>query len=109
MALTVGRTAPRQGEAAAGRHNGAVPRRRPPPRDPPPRSAPARAQPDRSRPVASAHFRTDGRPKTQYRSRAEALAAAHDQSNESGFELTAYPCDFCDGWHMGRETPRAHR
>jgi hypothetical protein len=59
--------------------------------------------------VASAHFRADGRPKKRFASRAEALAAAADQSNESGLALAAYPCDFCGAWHMGRETPRDRR
>jgi hypothetical protein len=59
--------------------------------------------------VGSSHWRADGAPKVRYGSRAEALSAAYDRGTEEGIELSAYQCDFCDGWHMGRATPRSER
>lgn len=56
--------------------------------------------------VDSSHWRRDGSPKNRYGSRAEALAAAYDRRAETGLELGAYRCNYCDGWHMGRREGR---
>jgi hypothetical protein len=60
------------------------------------------------RPLAidSSHWRADGAPKTRYPSRADALAATQERREDSGVELGAYPCDYCDGWHMGKRGGR---
>jgi hypothetical protein len=59
--------------------------------------------------VSSSHWREDGQAKVRYASRAEALSAAADRASESGLRLGAYRCDYCDGWHMGRQLPRTER
>ena len=47
------------------------------------------------------HWRADGTAKTSYRSQAEALSVADERKQDVGVELSAYPCEFCSGWHLG--------
>jgi hypothetical protein len=47
------------------------------------------------------HWRSDGAPKTGYRSQAEALGVADEQRQDFGVDLSVYRCDFCSSWHMG--------
>jgi hypothetical protein len=47
------------------------------------------------------HWRADGKPKTAYPSRSDALTAALVRRQESGVELDVYRCDVCSAWHMG--------
>jgi hypothetical protein len=56
--------------------------------------------------VSASHWREDGVAKVRYGSRAEALSAAEERARESGVALSAYQCDFCGGWHMGRRSAR---
>jgi hypothetical protein len=53
------------------------------------------------------HWRSDGAPKSTFRSQGEALGAADERSFETGVSLKVYQCGFCRGWHMasvdGRE------
>jgi hypothetical protein len=47
------------------------------------------------------HWRRDGRPKTRFASRADALSALEERSDDADAPLNVYRCAFCDGWHMG--------
>jgi len=47
------------------------------------------------------HWRADGQPKTRFRSEDEANKAAFGYRLEHGVDLVAYPCDMCNGWHLG--------
>ena len=57
-------------------------------------------------PSLGGHWRSDGTPKTAYRSQGEAHAVADDRRFESGAGLDVYLCDFCQAWHMGNRTGR---
>lgn|GEM_PF-324678 len=59
--------------------------------------------------LSYSHWREDGLAKVRYPSRAEALSAAEERARESGVELGAYRCDYCNGWHMGRRSARQER
>jgi hypothetical protein len=52
------------------------------------------------------HWRSDGGPKTVFRSQQEALRAANVSQIESGTVLHAYVCDFCSQWHLGNAAGR---
>jgi hypothetical protein len=52
------------------------------------------------------HWRSDGAPKTIFRSQQDALRAANVRRLESGVSLNVYECDFCSSWHLGSSTPR---
>jgi hypothetical protein len=47
------------------------------------------------------HWRSDGAPKTSYRSQAEALSMADERRQDNGVILNVYRCEFCSSWHMG--------
>lgn len=66
-----------------------------------------RRPPHRPLAIDSSHWREDGRPKVRYPSRAEAQVAAGERGQEAGVDLGVYPCDFCNGWHMGKRGGRA--
>jgi len=53
-----------------------------------------------------AHWRSDGAPKTAYRSQSDALTAALVRRQESGVDLNVYRCDVCSAWHMGNPPGR---
>ena len=57
-------------------------------------------------PSLGAHWRSDGTPKTLYRTEAEALAMADERRRETGVILSVYRCDFCSAWHMGNSGGR---
>jgi hypothetical protein len=52
------------------------------------------------------HWRSDGGPKTAFRSQQDALRAANVRHIESGTLLHAYACDFCSHWHLGNASGR---
>jgi hypothetical protein len=52
------------------------------------------------------HWRSDGQPKTAYRSQQEAWAMADERRQVSGVSLSVYQCDVCSSWHMGRDRDR---
>jgi hypothetical protein len=62
---------------------------------------PSRRPAHRELALDSTHWRRDGRPKTRFASRAEALSVAEERTADDGARLTVYRCAYCDGWHMG--------
>lgn len=51
--------------------------------------------------VAS-HFTRESRPKTTYRTSAEAASAAQLAWTLSGVDLNTYRCHYCHQWHIGK-------
>lgn len=47
--------------------------------------------------------------KIDYGSEESADKAAAAMTRKTGRELEAYPCDFCDGWHVGRAMAEEER
>jgi len=66
---------------------------------------PRRRTPHRELALDSSHWRKDGRSKTRFASRAEALAAAEERRTETSATLSVYQCPYCGGWHMGGRAP----
>jgi hypothetical protein len=53
--------------------------------------------------IVGEHFTADGKPKRRFDSHAEAMHYAE----RYGYNVTAYRCTLCDGWHLAtRRTPR---
>jgi hypothetical protein len=52
------------------------------------------------------HWRSDGAPKTAYRSQQEAWSMADERRGDTGVDLNVYRCDVCSGWHLGRSSER---
>ena len=61
--------------------------------------------PERS-PGLGTHWRSDGAPKTGYRSQAEALSVADERRHDTGVGLNVYRCDYCSAWHLGNSEGR---
>ncbi len=82
-------------QTVAGRHNGAMPRRKP--------ARPGRRLPNSAprRPSHRSHWRADGAPKTAYRNQSDALSVADERHIDAGVELNVYQCEFCSAWHIG--------
>lgn len=51
--------------------------------------------------LPAAHTRADGTPKARFGSEADANRAAFQARLDHGTELVAYPCPYCQGWHLG--------
>lgn len=61
-----------------------------------------RARPSSGRSMSlGSHWRSDGAPKTAYRSQGEAMGVADEQRQDHGVELNVYQCEVCSSWHMG--------
>ncbi len=54
----------------------------------------------------NAHVTREGRPKVAYRTRSEALSAAHLAWTMNQAELDAYRCEYCHQWHIGGSSRR---
>lgn len=65
---------------------------------------PTRRPAHRELALDATHWRRDGRAKTRFATRAEALSAAEERSAEAGAPLNVYRCAYCGGWHMGSRT-----
>lgn len=54
----------------------------------------------------STHFTKEGRPKTAYRTEAEAKQAAQTSWAINRVDLQTYRCDQCHQWHNGKPYSR---
>ncbi len=62
----------------------------------------ARRESSAPRRVGAVHVTREGRPKTAYRTRAEAASAANLAWTLNGVELNTYRCEVCHQWHIGK-------
>ncbi|HSN03269.1 MAG TPA: hypothetical protein VLS91_07275 [Acidimicrobiales bacterium] len=61
-----------------------------------------RPSPSHPRRAIAPHFTREGRPKTSYRTQAEAAGAAQLAWTLHRAELDTYRCDYCHQWHIGK-------